>query len=78
MRSGRLVTDISKSNRVQPYKQVEKQSHDSQKREESLEKVTNVFMEQYTLPTHTSTHSTRRKEVSSGSDEQVGQCGYDQ
>ena len=26
-------------------------THDSQKREESLEKVTNVFMEQYTLPT---------------------------
>ena len=37
--------------RMPTYKQVVRPTHDSQKREESLEKVTNVFMEQYTLPT---------------------------
>ena len=31
--------------RVTTYKQVDRPTHDSQKREESLEKVTNVFME---------------------------------
>jgi hypothetical protein len=35
------------------YKHVDRPTHDSQKREEGLEKVTNVFMEQYTLPTDT-------------------------
>ncbi len=35
--------------RVSAYKQVGRPTHDSQKREESLEKVTNAFMEQYTL-----------------------------
>ena len=39
--------------RVPAYKQVGRPTHDSQIREESLEKVTNVFMEQYTLPTDT-------------------------
>ncbi len=39
--------------RVPEYKQVGRPTHDSQKREETLEKVTNVFMEQYTLPTDT-------------------------
>ena len=39
--------------RVPTYKQVGRPTHDSQKREESLEKVTNIFMEQYTLPTDT-------------------------
>jgi hypothetical protein len=38
---------------VPAYKQVVRPRHDSQKREEALEKVTNVFMEQYTLPTDT-------------------------
>jgi hypothetical protein len=32
------------------YKQVGRPTHDSQKWEETLEKVTNVFIEQYTLP----------------------------
>ena len=40
--------------RVAVYKQVGRPTHDSQRREEALEKVTNVFMEQYTL--HTDTH----------------------
>ena len=39
--------------RVPGYKHVDRPTHDSQKREEALEKVTNVFMEQYTLPTDT-------------------------
>jgi hypothetical protein len=39
--------------RVPGYKHVDRPTHDSQKREEDLEKVTNVFMEQYTLPTDT-------------------------
>jgi hypothetical protein len=39
--------------KVTPYKQVGRPTHDSQKREETLEKVTNVLMEQYTLPTDT-------------------------
>ncbi len=39
--------------RVPGYKHVGRPTHDSQKREEALEKVTNVFMEQYTLPTDT-------------------------
>ena len=38
---------------VTVYKQVGRSTHDSQKREEALEKVTNVFMEQYTLHTDT-------------------------
>jgi hypothetical protein len=36
--------------RVPAYKHVGRPTHDSQKREEALEKVTNVFMEKYTLP----------------------------
>ncbi len=36
--------------RVPGYKHVVRPTHDSQKREEVLEKVTNVFMERYTLP----------------------------
>ena len=36
--------------KVSPYRQVGRPTHYSQKREETLEKVTNVFMEQYTLP----------------------------
>jgi hypothetical protein len=36
--------------RVSVYKHVVRQTQDSQKRDETLEKVTNVFMEQYTLP----------------------------
>jgi hypothetical protein len=39
--------------RVPAYKHVGRPTHDSQKREEVLEKVTNVFMEQYTHPTDT-------------------------
>ena len=39
--------------RVSEYKQVSRPTHDSQKREEVVEKVTNVFMVQYTLPTDT-------------------------
>ena len=39
--------------RVPAYKHVGRPTQDSQKREEALEKVTNVFMEQYTLPTDT-------------------------
>jgi hypothetical protein len=39
--------------RVSEYKHVGRPRHDSQKRDEGLEKVTNVFMEQYTLPTDT-------------------------
>ncbi len=39
--------------RVSSYKTVGRATHDSQKREDSVEKVTNVFMEQYTLPTDT-------------------------
>ena len=39
--------------RVSPYKHVGRPTHHSQKRDEVLEKVTNVFMEQYTLPTDT-------------------------
>ncbi len=39
--------------RVPAYKHVGRPTHDSQKREEALEKVTNVFMEQYTLSTDT-------------------------
>jgi hypothetical protein len=39
--------------RVVSYKQVGGPTHDSQKREETVEKVTNVFMEKYTLPTNT-------------------------
>ena len=39
--------------RVTVFKQVGRPTHDSQKREEDLVKVTNVFMEQYTLPTDT-------------------------
>jgi hypothetical protein len=39
--------------KVPLYKQVGRPTHDSQKREETLEKVTNAFMEQYTLPTDT-------------------------
>ncbi len=35
------------------YKPVGRPTHDSQKREDTVEKVTNVFMEQYTLPTDT-------------------------
>jgi hypothetical protein len=38
---------------VSSYKQVDRPTHDSQKREDSVEKLTNVFMEQYTLPTDT-------------------------
>jgi hypothetical protein len=38
--------------RVSVYKQVGR-PHDSQKRQEDLPKVTNAFMEQYTLPTDT-------------------------
>ncbi len=38
---------------MQAYKHVGRPTHDSQKREEALEKVTNVFMEQYRLPTDT-------------------------
>ncbi len=34
-------------------KAVGRPTHDSQKREDAVEKVTNVFMEQYTLPTDT-------------------------
>jgi hypothetical protein len=37
--------------RVSSYKHVDRPTHDSQKRQEVLEKVTNVFMEEYTLPT---------------------------
>ncbi len=39
--------------RVSVYKHVGRPRHDSQKREDTVEKVTNVFMEQYTLPTDT-------------------------
>ena len=39
--------------RVSAYKTVGRPTHDSQKREDTVEKVTNVFMEQYTLPTDT-------------------------
>ncbi len=39
--------------RVSVYKHVGRPTYDSQKREDSVEKVTNVFMEQYTLPTDT-------------------------
>ena len=39
--------------RVSGYKHVGRPTHDSQKREDVVEKVTNVFMEQYTLPTDT-------------------------
>ena len=39
--------------RVPAYKHVSRPTQDSQKREEALEKVTNVFMEQYTLTTDT-------------------------
>jgi hypothetical protein len=39
--------------KVSVYKQVGRPTHDSQKREDALEKVTNIFMEQYTLPTDT-------------------------
>jgi hypothetical protein len=38
---------------VTVFKRVGRPTHDSQKREEDLVKVTNVFMEQYTLPTDT-------------------------
>jgi hypothetical protein len=38
---------------VPAYKHVGRPTHDSQKREEALEKLTNVFREQYTLPTDT-------------------------
>ena len=37
--------------RVSSYEQVGRPTHDSQKREEVLEKVTNVFMDQYTFHT---------------------------
>ena len=43
--------------RVSVYNQVGRPTHDSQKREEFLEKVTNVFMEQYTLPTNLPTRN---------------------
>jgi hypothetical protein len=39
--------------RVTSYKHVGRPTQDSQKRDEALEKVTNVFMEQFTLPTDT-------------------------
>ena len=39
--------------RVSSYKPVGRPTHDSQKREENLEKVTIFFMEQYILPTDT-------------------------
>jgi hypothetical protein len=39
--------------RVSVYKLVGRPTQDSQKRDEVLDKVTNVFMEQYTLPTDT-------------------------
>jgi hypothetical protein len=39
--------------RVPAYKHVGRPTQDSQKRDEDLDKVTNVFMEQYTLPTDT-------------------------
>ena len=39
--------------RVPAYKHVGRPTQDSQKRDEALDKVTNVFMEQYTLPTDT-------------------------
>jgi hypothetical protein len=39
--------------RVPAYKHVGRPTQDSQKRDEPLDKVTNVFMEQYTLPTDT-------------------------
>ena len=39
--------------RVPGYKHVGRPTHDSQKREDAVETVTNVFMEQYTLPTDT-------------------------
>jgi len=39
--------------RVTVYKQVGRPTHDSQKREEALEDVTNDSMEQYKLPTDT-------------------------
>jgi hypothetical protein len=39
--------------RVSAYKPVGRPTHDSQKREDAVEKVTNVFMEQYTLPRDT-------------------------
>jgi hypothetical protein len=39
--------------RVPAYKHVGRPTQDSQKRDESLDKVTNVIMEQYTLPTDT-------------------------
>ena len=39
--------------RVPAYKAVGRPTYDSQKREDAVEKVTNVFMEQYTLPTDT-------------------------
>jgi hypothetical protein len=39
--------------RVPVYKHVGRPTQDSQKRDEVLDKVTNVFMEQYTLPTDT-------------------------
>ena len=35
------------------YKHVGRPTQDSQKRDEALDKVTNVYMEQYTLPTDT-------------------------
>ena len=39
--------------RVPSYKHVGRPTQDSQKRDEPLDKVTNVFMKQYTLPTDT-------------------------
>jgi hypothetical protein len=39
--------------RVTVFKQVGRPTHDSQKREEDLAKLTNSFIEQYALPTDT-------------------------
>ena len=42
----------NKKFRVPTYKHVGRPTHDSQKREDDVEKVTNVFMEQYTPHGH--------------------------
>ena len=56
-----MLVDFSKTNSgfQQTSQWVGRPTHDSQKREDTVEKVTNVFVEQYTLPTDTNKIPTR-------------------